>query len=171
MNPNQTHPKKSHSTATPARLQNKNSVFLAHKTIARGGRKKNNFIGKKRKEEISTNSTEDIENKTEEDIESIKKNEKNSNENKIKVCFNCDWKFPDRMSIARRNIHINNCFEGKGKLDIMKYYEEQKIKNYSHLSDKKLLHLVNCPICGKNIQTNNNKTKYNHLSYCIRHLQ
>ena len=38
------------------------------------------------------------------------------------------------------------------------------------LSTKKLINLVNCPICGKNIGTNNNKTKYNHLSYCIRHL-
>ena len=48
------------------------------------------------------------------------------------------------MSIARRNIHVNYCLEGKGKLDIMKYSEEVKIKNITHLSSKKLLKLEIC---------------------------
>ena len=75
------------------------------------------------------------------------------------------------MSIARRNIHVNDCLEGKGKLDIMKYSEEVKIKNITHLSSKKLLKLEICPICGKDILTNNWKGKYNHLSYCAKRLE
>ena len=49
----------------------------------------------------------------------ITKNEKANNDkndsNKIIYCFNCSWKFPERMSLIRRNIHINKCYEGNGK--------------------------------------------------------
>ena len=155
--------------------KNKNSEFLAHKTIDNGGKKINGFIGRKREckknktDNSSVNSTNYNENNNNNnDSEFSEKFVMNSN--KIEICFNCKWKFPDRMSIARRNIHINNCFEGKGKLDEMKYFEEQKIKNYRNLSYKKLHNLATCPICGKHIQTSNCKTKYNHLSYCIKHL-
>lgn len=91
-------------------------------------------------------------------------------EEKILFCFNCAWKFPDRMSLVRKNIHINKCFEGNGKLDIMQFHEEQKIKVYRNLPVKKLLELIFCPICGKNIETNNYKAKHSHLLYCLKNL-
>ena len=180
---NKPHKKINHNShiihhSSPLNEKNKNLEFLAHKTIDNGGKKINDFIGRKRglkKNKIdnvsinSTNTNENNENSNNNnESEYSEKSIKNSN--KIEICFNCQWKFPDRMSIARRNIHINNCFEGNGKLDKMKYFEEQKIKNYKSLSYKKLRNLVTCPICGKHIQTNNCKTKYNHLSYCIKHL-
>lgn len=87
---------------------------------------------------------------------------------KIEFCFNCSWKFPDRMSASRKNQHINRCFEGKGKLDIMKFNEEQRIKAYRNLSMKKLNQLELCPVCGKNIQEVNWRGKQNHLMYCIK---
>ena len=88
--------------------------------------------------------------------------------NKVLYCFNCSWKFPDRMSLARRNIHINSCFEGKGKLDIMKYTEEQRLKLYKNYSNKKIINLKVCPICGKEMSSSNLKSKQCHLNGCIK---
>jgi len=85
---------------------------------------------------------------------------------KISFCFNCNWKFPQKMSIIRRNIHINKCYEGKGSLDIMKYNEEQKLKLYRNYPNQKLIKLRICPICGKDLEAENSKTKQNHLSNC-----
>ena len=72
------------------------------------------------------------------------------------------------MSINRRNSHINKCYEGKGKLDIMKYNEEQKLKKYRNYPNKKIIDLMVCPICGKDIGSVNNKTKLNHLHCCSK---
>jgi len=96
-----------------------------------------------------------------------KVNDKN-NSNKILFCFNCSWKFPERMSLIRRNIHINKCFEGKGKLDIMKYTEEQRLKLYKNYPNKKIDNLKVCPICGKEMSASNLKSKQCHLSSCIK---
>ena len=93
-------------------------------------------------------------------------NDKNDSK-KILFCFNCSWKFPERMSLIRRNIHINKCFEGKGKLDIMKYTEEQRLKLYKNYPNKKIINLKVCPICGKEM-TSNLKSKQCHLSSCIK---
>ena len=86
--------------------------------------------------------------------------------NKILYCFNCSWKFPDRMSLIRRNNHINKCYEGNGKLDIMKYNEEQRLKIYRNYPNKKITELKWCPICGKDISNSNFKSKQNHLHTC-----
>ena len=112
------------------------------------------FIGKKRE----LNET-----KSEKD-ESSNKNISN----KVLYCFSCSWKFPDRMSLARKNIHINSCFEGKGKLDIMKYTEEQKLKLYKNYSNKKIIKLKVCPICGKEMGSYNSKSKQYHFNGCIK---
>ena len=48
-----------------------------------------------------------------------------------------------------RNNHINKCYEGNGKLDIMKYNEEQRLKIYRNYPNKKIIELKLCPICGK----------------------
>lgn len=93
--------------------------------------------------------------------------EKNSQE-KIDVCFNCSWKFPERMSAMRKNQHINKCFEGGGNLDRMQFLEEQKIKTYRNMPMKKLNELEICPVCGKNMQDVNWRVKQNHLVYCIK---
>ena len=100
----------------------------------------------------------------------LEKNEKiNKNlSNKILYCFNCSWKFPERMSLIRRNNHINLCYEGKGKLDIMKYTEEQKLKLYKNYSNKKIVNLKLCPICGKEMSSFNFKSKQCHLNGCIK---
>ena len=94
-------------------------------------------------------------------------NDKNDSK-KILFCFNCSWKFPERMSLIRRNIHINKCFEGKGKLDIMKYTEEQRLKLYKNYPNKKIINLKVCPICGKEMSASNLKSKQCHLSSCIK---
>ena len=142
--------------------------YLAHKTIEDKKSSKNfeefnlpihpksilssKFVGKKR----------EIKNKYNEE----KKNNKDVESKKILYCFNCAWKFPERMSIIRRNSHINRCYEGYGKLDIMQYNEEQKLKLYRNYPNKKISDLAICPICGKDIGGENNKTKQNHLHFC-----
>ena len=102
--------------------------------------------------------------------EQIYKDEKiNKNiSNKILYCFNCSWKFPERMSLVRKNIHINSCYEGKGKLDIMKYTEEQRLKIYKSYSNKKIVNMKICPICGKEMSSSNLKSKQCHLNTCIK---
>ena len=144
--------------------------FLAHKTVGDKKKSKNGgglklstptaatwtpeYIGKKR--EIKNKYIE--EKKSNKDIES----------KKILYCFNCAWKFPERMSNIRRNFHINKCYEGYGKLDIMKYNEEQKLKFYRNYPNKKVEDLLICPICGKDIGAEKNKTKQNHLNFCSK---
>lgn len=91
-------------------------------------------------------------------------------EEKITFCLKCKWKFPDRMSVMRKNQHINKCFEGNGELDIMEFQEEKKLKSYAHLPTKKLLKLLICPICGKNFEESNCKAKQNHLQYCVKNI-
>ena len=115
---------------------------------------KREYIGKKR----DLNSKSD----------KYDKDEKSNDSNKILFCFNCSWKFPERMSLIRRNIHINKCYEGNGKLDIMKYTEEQKLKLYRNYPLKKIINLKVCPICGKEMSLSNLKSKQCHLSTCIK---
>jgi hypothetical protein len=112
------------------------------------------FIGKKR--EVKEKCNEE------------KRVNKDSENKKILYCFNCSWKFPERMSIIRRNFHINKCYEGNGRLDILKYNEEQKLKLYRNYPDKKIVDLIICPICGKDIGAENNKSKQNHLHCCSK---
>jgi hypothetical protein len=112
------------------------------------------YIGKKREMKEKTNEE--------------KKINKVSTSQKILYCLNCAWKFPERMSIIRRNSHINKCFEGKGRLDIMKYNEEQKLKLYRNYPNKKIIDLMICPICGKDIGAVNSKAKQYHLHCCSK---
>ena len=114
----------------------------------------NDYIGKKR--EVKEKYNEE------------KKINKESSSNKTLYCFNCGWKFPERMSIIRRSSHINKCYEGKGRLDIMKYNEEQKLKLYRNYPNKKINDLMICPICGKDIGSGNSKAKQNHLHCCSK---
>ena len=100
--------------------------------------------------------------------EKFDEEKKDNKPKKILYCFNCSWKFPERMSIIRKNFHINKCYEGNGKLDIMKYNEEQKLKLYRNYPNKKIIDLLICPICGKDIRAENNKTKQNHLHFCSK---
>jgi len=120
------------------------------------------FIGKKRE----LNDKLDKVDKTEHIYKEEKINKNISN--KILYCFNCSWKFPERMSLVRKNIHINSCYEGKGKLDIMKYTEEQRLKIYKSYSNKKIVNMKICPICGKEMSTSNLKSKQCHLNTCIK---
>ena len=85
----------------------------------------------------------------------INKENKEIQSKKILYCFNCKWKFPERMSIIRRNFHINKCYEEKGKL-------------YRNYPNKKIIDLLICPICGKDIRAENSKTKQNHLHFCSK---
>ena len=48
----------------------------------------------------------------------------------------------------------------------MKYNEEQKLKLYRNYPNKKIVDLLICPICGKDLGAEKNKTKQNHLSLC-----
>jgi hypothetical protein len=118
---------------------------------------KKEYIGRKR----------DLNTKSDKFEKNEKSNDKNDS-NKILFCFNCSWKFPERMSLIRRNIHINKCYEGNGKLDIMKYTEEQKLKLYRNYPNKKIINLKVCPICGKEMSLSNLKSKQCHLSTCIK---
>ena len=86
----------------------------------------------------------------------------------IMYCLNCSWKFPDKMPTLRRNEHVYKCFEGNGKLDIMKYNEEQKLNSLKNYSYKKIGKLIKCPICGKNLEGEKPKTKKIHLQDCLR---
>jgi len=72
------------------------------------------------------------------------------------------------MSNIRRNTHINKCYEGKGKIDIMEYNEERKIKLFMNYSKQKYDKLINCPICGKDIQKNKIKDKKGHIYKCSK---
>ena len=144
--------------------------FLAHKTVEAKKKSKNykelklttssetlwplEYIGKKR--ELKDKYIEE------------KTSNKDTESKKILYCFNCAWKFPERMSIIRRNFHINKCYEGYGKLDIMRYNEEQKLKLYRNYPNKKIVDLLICPICGKDMGAENNKSKQNHLSFCSK---
>jgi len=142
----------------------KSNVFLGHKTIkidknnkhrhkhkqinSYSPKTKISFVGKKRINYMG--------------IKTIKEN------SLILYCLNCAWKFPDKMPALRRNHHVYKCFEGNGKLDIMKYNEEQKLKSLRKYSYKKIVKLVKCPICGKNLEGEKPKTKKTHLYDCSR---
>lgn len=145
-------------TPIPA-IPSRTRTFSIHKTIPSPHKKYevNSFMGKKR------------------ELKYVRKQSsppygKNAPEEKITFCLNCTWKFPERMSVMRKNQHINKCFEGKGNLDIMHFLEEQKIKIYRNLPVKKLVKLVRCPICGKDIEESNCKAKQSHLIYCTKHI-
>lgn len=112
------------------------------------------FIGKKRELKKKYNGRKKVHKVTE--------------SNKISYCLNCNWKFPERMSMIRRNNHINRCYEGYGRLDIMRYNEEQKLKLYRNYPDKKIVDLAICPICGKQFGSENCKSKQNHLHCCSK---
>ena len=86
----------------------------------------------------------------------------------IMYCLNCSWKFPDKMSTIRRNEHVYKCFAGNGKLDILKYNEEQKLKSLRKYSYKKIGKLTKCPICGQNLEAEKPKVKKIHLQDCAR---
>lgn len=88
--------------------------------------------------------------------------------NRILYCFNCGWKFPDKMTDKRKNTHVYKCFEGNGKLDIMQYEEEEKLKLYRKYPNKYLIDLNICPICGKNLENDNPKEKQMHLYDCSK---
>ena len=88
--------------------------------------------------------------------------------NRILYCFHCGWKFPDKMKDKRKNAHVYKCFEGSGKLDIMQYEEEQKLKLYRKYPNKKLTGLNMCPICGKDMEKDNPKEKRIHLYDCSK---
>ena len=137
---------------------------MAHKTIDK-------HISQNHYELINSESlSEFIGKKREIKDKSLKENKINKDDKsgKILYCFNCGWKFPERMSLIRKNIHINKCYEGKGKLDRMKYNEEQKLKSFRNYSNKKVINLQICPICGKNIEGENNIAKQKHLNSCSK---
>ena len=127
-------------------MTNKPKSNIQHNTCYKTEiKKKNKYCAKKTVENFDDKYFEKISTKKSMNKEYIgKKRELNETKsekdessnknisNKVLYCFNCSWKFPDRMSLARRNIHINSCFEGKGKLDIMKYTEEQRLKLYKN---------------------------------------
>ena len=144
--------------------------FLAHKTVSESKNSKNNEILNSSTSETSTPQTYYIGKKREfkGKYNEEKKLNKDSTSKKILYCLNCAWKFPERMSILRRNSHINMCYEGNGPLDIMKYNEEQKLKLYRNYPNKKIMDLMICPICGKDIHSANNKAKQNHLHCCSK---
>ena len=146
----------------------KPDVFLGHKTIKLDKNNKHNkhknkniksyspktkftFVGEKRESKPNYMG-----------IKTIKEN------SLILFCLNCMWKFPDKMSTLRRNEHINKCFEGNGKLDIMKYNEEQKLKSLRNYSYQKIVKLMKCPICGKSMEGEKAKVKKTHLIDCSR---
>ena len=175
-NPHPKHTKKI-VTISPIKESNNKSKkqFLGHKTVSNGTKKYQCRKRESKKVKVDNDSIKpsyiiDLTNE-EETSEKSEKSVKKIGKNKSEFCFSCNWKFPERMSIARRNIHVNDCLEGKGKLDIMKYSEEIKIKKITHLSPKKLKKLASCPICGKDIAANNSKGKYNHLTYCTKRIE
>ena len=143
---------------------------MAHKTVAKIQNTKNNKISKSSNHYTSSLLPDFLGKKREvkEKGNEEKKDNKEHDNKKILYCFNCSWKFPERMSIIRRNTHINKCYEGKGKLDIMKYNEEQKLKLYRNYPNKKIVDLIICPICGKDIRAEDNKKKQNHLQCCSK---
>lgn len=163
-------------------MTNKPKSNIQHNTCYKTEiKKKNKYCAKKTVENFDDKYFEKISTKKSMNKEYIgKKRELNETKsekdessnknisNKVLYCFNCSWKFPDRMSLARRNIHINSCFEGKGKLDIMKYTEEQRLKLYKNYSNKKIINLKVCPICGKEMSSSNLKSKQCHLNGCIK---
>ena len=163
-------------------MTNKPKSNIQHNTCYKTEiKKKNKYCAKKTVEDFDDKYFEKISTKKSMNKEYIgKKRELNETKsekdessnknisNKVLYCFNCSWKFPDRMSLARRNIHINSCFEGKGKLDIMKYAEEQRLKLYKNYSNKKIINLKVCPICGKEMSSSNLKSKQCHLNGCIK---
>lgn len=163
-------------------MTNKPKSNIQHNTCYKTEiKKKNKYCAKKTVEDFDDKYFEKISTKKSMNKEYIgKKRELNETKsekdessnknisNKVLYCFNCSWKFPDRMSLARRNIHINSCFEGKGKLDIMKYTEEQRLKLYKNYSNKKIINLKVCPICGKEMSSSNLKSKQCHLNGCIK---
>lgn len=110
------------------------------------------YIGKKREIKDKQNEEKEI----------------NKDNDKVLYCFNCGWKFPERMSSTRKNLHINRCYEGKGKLDRLKYNEEKKLKSFRKYSNKKVEDLTKCPICGKDIDGEKNITKQKHLNFCSK---
>ena len=163
-------------------MTNKPKSNIQHNTCYKTEiKKKNKYCAKKTVEDLDDKYFEKISTKKSMNKEYIgKKRELNETKsekdessnknisNKVLYCFNCSWKFPDRMSLARRNLHINSCFEGKGKLDIMKYTEEQRLKLYKNYSNKKIINLKVCPICGKEMSSSNLKSKQCHLNGCIK---
>jgi len=142
---------------------------LAHKTVGKP-LKESNFEIPNSSNYTSDSTAEFIGKKRENKDKSIegKETNKDPKNDKITRCFNCGWKFPDRMSLIRKNLHINKCYEGNGYLDRLKYNEEQKLKSYRNYSNKKVVKLTICPICGKDIGGEKNISKQKHLNLCSK---
>ena len=134
----------------------------------------NNYLTKKRDRDLfnSNNNNNNINN-----LNTINKNynsclnnnKKNSHneEEEIKSdflkCFNCHWKFPLEMTLKRRQIHINKCFDGQGEID--KYNYNKFI--YNKLNEENTSNMEKCPLCNRYFHTKNPKIKVTHMSECL----
>ena len=81
---------------------------MAHKTVGKP-LKESNFEIPNSSNYTSDSTAEFIGKKRENKDKSIegKETNKDPKNDKITRCFNCGWKFPDRMSLIRKNLHIN----------------------------------------------------------------
>ena len=96
-----------------------------------------------------------------------KKNSNNEDEEDVKTdvleCFNCHWKFPLDMTLKRRQLHINKCFDGQGEVDKNNY--NRHICN--KLNEENTINMDKCPLCNRYFHTKNPKIKVTHITECL----
>ena len=96
-----------------------------------------------------------------------KKNSNNEEEEEIKTevleCFNCHWKFPLDMTLKRRQLHINKCYDGQGEIDKNNYNRHSCNK----LNEENTINMDKCPLCNRYFHTKNPKIKVTHITECL----
>ena len=67
------------------------------------------------------------------------------------------------MTLKRRQLHINKCFDGQGEVDKNNY--NRHICN--KLNEENTINMDKCPLCNRYFHTKNPKIKVTHITECL----
>ncbi len=133
----------------------------------------NKYLSKKRDREIfnsnnkNNNNLNTINKINNSSLNNNKKKNSNEEEEEIKTevleCFNCHWKFPLDMTLKRRQLHINKCYDGQGEIDKNNYNRHSCNK----LNEENTINMDKCPLCNRYFHTKNPKIKVTHITECL----
>ena len=167
-------------TRSPINIKNmrKKKSSIKRKTLQKKKKKtqiKNSFVDDikliqkktKRESELSTNSESNltITNKPKINNKKGKEKKEKRNDENIKECPICNWRFPNKINSQRIKIHINKCLDGYGEKDITKY---ENFTKYNQINFEQCNEYENCPICNKIFYTFSEKVKFIHIKECLK---
>ena len=67
------------------------------------------------------------------------------------------------MTLKRRQLHINKCFDGQGEIDKNNYNRY----NCNKLNEENTINMDKCPLCNRYFHTKNPKIKVTHITECL----